>query len=533
MAAPSGTSWGSVYGSYYKLGIYTSLSSTDTQTTVSIQVWLWSKWNLSDSYNTYYFDNNTTSATTVRANNIDLNHSVSTGSGWSTSNQTKLGAYSYTYNRGTSDQTIYCAAKLKAVGSSDVTPIHSTSYTIPALTGYTVSYNANGGSGAPSAQTKYYGQNLTLSSTKPVRTGYTFQGWGTSASATTSSYAAGDSYTANAAITLYAVWKADTYTVTYNANGGIGAPSAQTKTYGVNLTLSSTKPTKDKYNFLGWGVSASSTTVSYAAGATYTGNASITLYAVWELAHTPPTITKPTVDRCASDGTLDEDGTYIKVTCLWTALSAPTIKVEWKLSTASSWSSSSTTMTGTSGTFSKVVGGSISTDAIYNVRITADDGIASTTLTLTLPARDYTIDILSGGKGITFGGPAITSNLLDCYFDSRFRGPSTFNGTLTGNTGKFTSLYDKNDLLIRNGLTAYESAGIDPDTTLEHEILTNVKTPNGTFMYIVTYFYSSKSATSNRMQIAFPYNKKASGRQTPPEDCGGQHSICPAAWETG
>ena len=85
---------------------------------------------------------------------------------------------------------------------------------------------------------------LTLSTTVPTRTGYTFKGWATSASATSATYSAGGSYTANSGATLYAVWQINTYTVSYNANGGSGAPSAQTKTYGVNLTLSSTKPTR-------------------------------------------------------------------------------------------------------------------------------------------------------------------------------------------------------------------------------------------------------------------------------------------------
>ena len=72
---------------------------------------------------------------------------------------------------------------------------------------YTVSYNANGGSGAPSSQTKYHNTTLTLSSTKPVRTGYTFQGWSTSSSASSASYKPGGSFTANANTTLYAVWQ--------------------------------------------------------------------------------------------------------------------------------------------------------------------------------------------------------------------------------------------------------------------------------------------------------------------------------------
>lgn len=71
------------------------------------------------------------------------------------------------------------------------------------------------------------------------------------------------------------------YTITYNAFGGSGAPSSQTKTHGTNITLSSTKPTKAGYNFLGWG-NDNIFQVSYAPGATYSTNANITLYAVWE-----------------------------------------------------------------------------------------------------------------------------------------------------------------------------------------------------------------------------------------------------------
>ena len=165
----------------------------------------------------------------------------------------------------------------------------SFSVSVPAWTSYTVKYNANGGSGAPSSQTKWKDQTLTLSTTKPTRTGYTFQGWATSASGGVV-YKSGASYTANASVTLYAVWKAVTYAVKYNANGGSGAPSSQTKTYGVTLTLSSAIPTRTsvedngiltEYTFKGWATSATSTSVAYKAGASYTANAAITLYAVW------------------------------------------------------------------------------------------------------------------------------------------------------------------------------------------------------------------------------------------------------------
>lgn len=152
---------------------------------------------------------------------------------------------------------------------------------IPYVSG-TVQYNANGGSGAPSSQTKYFNQTLTLSSTKPTRTGYTFLGWSTSSTATSATYSSGGSYTNEESATLYAVWKAKTYTISYNANGGSGAPSSQTKTHGKTLTLSSVVPTRNGYEFLGWSTSSTATSATYSAGGSFTTNANTTLYAVWK-----------------------------------------------------------------------------------------------------------------------------------------------------------------------------------------------------------------------------------------------------------
>ena len=72
---------------------------------------------------------------------------------------------------------------------------------------YTISYNANGGTGAPSSQTKFHNTILTLSSTKPTRKGYTFVGWSTNSSATKASFQPGGSFVNNANTTLYAVWQ--------------------------------------------------------------------------------------------------------------------------------------------------------------------------------------------------------------------------------------------------------------------------------------------------------------------------------------
>lgn len=150
-------------------------------------------------------------------------------------------------------------------------------------TDYTLSYNANGGSGAPSSQTGtgVGSYTFTISSTKPTRTGYTFLGWSLSSTATAASYQPGGSITLTASDILYAVWKANTYTVSYNANGGSGAPANQTKTYGVTLTLSNTKPTRTGYTFSAWNTAQNGSGTSYAPGGSYTANAAVTLYAQW------------------------------------------------------------------------------------------------------------------------------------------------------------------------------------------------------------------------------------------------------------
>ena len=155
---------------------------------------------------------------------------------------------------------------------------------------YTVTFNANEGSVSPNSKQVTYGSTYGTLPT-PTRSGYLFDGWFTAASGgtqVTSSTPVGITSTQ----ILYAHWTRNTYTITYNANGGSGAPSSQTKYHGKNLTLSSTKPTRRGYNFLGWSTNRSATSATYSAGGNYTANSSATLYAVWGKAVTSVTINK-------------------------------------------------------------------------------------------------------------------------------------------------------------------------------------------------------------------------------------------------
>ncbi len=146
----------------------------------------------------------------------------------------------------------------------------------------TVHYDANGGEGAPARQSKYDGEAITLRTEVPTREGYTFLGWALSATATEVDYQPGESFNSATGVTLYAVWKADTYTITYDANGGENAPASQTKTHGVNLTLAGEKPNKEGYSFLGWSTSPVTTDAEYVPNHSFTTDADTTLYAVWE-----------------------------------------------------------------------------------------------------------------------------------------------------------------------------------------------------------------------------------------------------------
>ncbi len=85
---------------------------------------------------------------------------------------------------------------------------------------YTISYNANGGSNAPGDQSKIENKSISLSSSKPTRTGYTFVNWNTKKDGSGTTYKAGASYNGNANLTLYAQWRINKVYIKLDANGG-------------------------------------------------------------------------------------------------------------------------------------------------------------------------------------------------------------------------------------------------------------------------------------------------------------------------
>ena len=119
--------------------------------------------------------------------------------------------------------------------------------------------------------------------------------------------------TANSDHTVYALWTPNTYTITYKANGGSGGPSSQNYKYAPNgnIYLSSDKPSKTGYTFMGWSESSSATSASYSPGQWWgTHNANnYTLYAVWK------DTTPPSMDYGPSTGTTWCTGKEVWVSC--------------------------------------------------------------------------------------------------------------------------------------------------------------------------------------------------------------------------
>ena len=94
-------------------------------------------------------------------------------------------------------------------------------------------------------------------------------------------------------------------TVNYNANGGSGAPASQDKYNTVDLTLSSTKPTRTNYIFTSWNTKSDGSGTSYQPGSKYTANESVTLYAIWKSDDTTP----PTCSLSANSSTITATAT--------------------------------------------------------------------------------------------------------------------------------------------------------------------------------------------------------------------------------
>lgn len=307
---------------------------------------------------------------------------------------------------------------------------------------YSISYNPNGGTGGPSLQTKEPGETITLTTSKPTRTGYTFAGWGLSAMSDTVAYNGGERYSADVTIALYAMWTPLKYTVSYSLTGGTGNLPAQSKDYNVDLTIHMVYPQRADYQFEGWSISSSSSTITYRPGDVYKDNISRVLYAVWSVAPTPSKISNLSIERCSAGGVISDTGRYARITFDW-ACSSPITSIpiiaRWSRTSggAVDVSYNVSVSSGTSGTVNYVGYGPSGTSG-YDPAYSYDFTISLNGLIFGgfLPASTFIIDFMR--TGVAIGKTADTANLFDVNYQTRIRSNLTVDGSAILNYGSLT-----------------------------------------------------------------------------------------------
>lgn len=209
------------------------------------------------------------------------------------------------------------------------------------------------------------------------------------------------------------------HTVSYNANGGSGAPGGQTKWWGEVLTLSSTRPTRANHTFLGWATSANGA-VAYQPGGRFGSDNNVTLYAKWKLNTKPPTIQSFTAQRVDEAGDMAESGTRVKLYVTWkcdtSGDSANTVQsVTIAVQDGGTWKETPVTASGATGTGTVTLTG-LSADASWRFRATVRDKYGTVNTYTTVGQQRFLLDFSAGGRGIGIGvgapaeGVAINGN---------------------------------------------------------------------------------------------------------------------------
>lgn len=280
----------------------TSAASGGTQATTTTKVTGTKTWYARWSINSYTFTFNKNGGNTPSATTITKEYNTAIGT---LPTCTRSSDNTYTYAFVGWFDTSASSGGTKLTTTTKVTS-NKTWYARWTSTykNYTVTWNGNGGTPSKSSSSFHYNNALGTLPTA-TRTGYTFKGWSTSKTGTVN-VSTTTKVTAN--VTYYAVWTINSYTWTFDANGGTGDT---TKTLNYNATLS-TLPTASRastaannYTFVGWfDTDASTGGTQLTTSTKCTGNK--TWYARW----TASTRQYKLTVTAGTGGTVSGGGTY-------------------------------------------------------------------------------------------------------------------------------------------------------------------------------------------------------------------------------
>ena len=167
-----------------------------------------------------------------------------------------------------------------------------TLYAIWEANTYSIEFDANSGAGTMTLVPVVYDEKTTLPKSTFVKEGYTFIGWNTSKDANNALYNDEEevqNLTAqdNEQVTLYAIWRANNYSIKFDANTGVGAIADLVISYDVETQLFKNTFVKDGYTFIGWNTNKDANNALYSdeekvKNLINEDNGSIVLYAIWE-----------------------------------------------------------------------------------------------------------------------------------------------------------------------------------------------------------------------------------------------------------
>jgi uncharacterized repeat protein (TIGR02543 family) len=425
MPAPSNTVWGDINtnsNGQGRIGIAVTVSDLNyTTVRYTMQVWFWSRYRVTDSTNA--FDIMLTDEDHWFTNWKNQSIKTTSNSAWSTANQVLIGSAYVDRTRTTSPKTHYLGTAYYNIEYGGGSGSCRVPYTVPALPLYTITYNANGGSLAPASHSYYYGYDTKLSTQIPYKAGYDFLGWSLSNTATSPSYQPGQAWggTNRGNYTLYAVWKKQTYTITFDANGGTNAPDSMTVEWGTVVSVSDIpKPTRTNYLFLGWSENSTATIPQHTDGWSIQFSNSTTLYAVWKLDYINPKITNLSILRCDENMVADDYGNYVKIKFDWETYKDAVAYALY----FNGIQMSRKALAGRSGSVEDFVKDSnnnkisFSIDIEYDVQLNVADNMGHSTELRKLNSAFIPIDFTENMKSVSFGAPCPEEDgLMNIAFD--------------------------------------------------------------------------------------------------------------------
>ena len=353
---------------------------------------------------------------------------------------------------------------------------------------YTVTFDANTGSGSMGTQSIACAASASLTANSFTKTGYSFNGWNTAANGSGTSYSDQASYTMGTSnAMLYAQWTANNNTLTFDGNGSTsGNTASQTIASNATANLNTNGFLNTGYNFTGWSTILNGT-VDYTDGASYTmGTASTTLFAVWTIASTPTISTAGALSAVnttygsasASPASFSVSGSTLSNGITLTAPSG------YELSAGSGYSSSLTLTQS---------GGTVSSTTIY-VRLSATTAVGAyagniaITSTGATPVNVATISSTVSPAAITISGLTGVNKEYDGTTIATFTGNAAYTGLVNGEsfavTGTpsaqfITSFIGTNKPITVSGFTAPSSNYILTQPSLSADISAKLLTITG------------------------------------------------------